>query len=96
MFCHLDSDRNKKMLIILKGNVNKHSQVLQGVFSGISSTGDPIAGRELFIREHVLPLKDMKWQALALDDVSLDPRIRKYFENPKDNCIKIDNQADLG
>jgi hypothetical protein len=96
IFCDLESGKEKKLRIILKGNVNPESRVLQGIFSGISSTGDPMGGREILIRETELHVDEMRWSSLRINDETIDARIRKYFQFPEGNCIKIDNRADLG
>lgn len=95
LFCELDSGREKKLYIILKGEIGNRPDVLQGTFAGISSTGDPIAGRELFTRSSDEKFALMKWQAIDADSEILGPRIRSYFSNTAENRIKIDNRADL-
>lgn len=96
LFCSLDSPKGRKMHIILKASVNEYTRVLQGIFSGISSTGDPIGGRELFVRESYLKFDEMKWAELPLPNDPLDHRISAYFSDVHENCIRIDNKADLG
>ncbi len=95
LFCELDSSRDKKIYIVIKSSVSEGSRILQGTFAGISSTGDPIGGRELFLREKDQSFEDMKWEKLPVNSKTLDKRISAYFENAEGNCIKIDNRSDL-
>lgn len=96
LFCTLDSGKGKKLNIILKANVSEHARVLQGIFSGVSSTGEPIGGRELFVRETQLKFDEMKWAELPLPNDPLDHRISAYFSDVYRNCIRTDTKADLG
>lgn len=96
IFCELNSEKEKKLYIVLKGSINTNCQMLQGIFTGISSTGDPIGGRELFMRETGLAFKDMKWSKLSVNENALDAKVKTYFEHAEGNVIKINNQIDLG
>jgi hypothetical protein len=95
LFCELDSGKDKKLYIVIRGNTNEQVKVLQGTFAGMSSTSDPIGGRELFIREHELDFAEMKWNKLPVDNNKLDHSINKYFSQAEGNCLKIDNRIDL-
>lgn len=53
LYCNLDGGNEKKLNLIFKLGSVKHPDVLQGVFSGVSSGGDPIAGREVLIRKEI-------------------------------------------
>lgn len=95
-FCELDSGKTKKLYLVIKCSVNEKVKVLQGTFAGISSTGDPIGGRELLMKEDKLSFEDMKWQQLSIGGKDLDPRVAHYFRQYESNAVKIDNQIDLG
>lgn len=85
----LISDQKKALSIILKLGNSTHIKLLKGVFSGISSGGDPIAGREVFLREENLPFKKMVWEKLAINSEEIDSRISGYFQSYEKNCIKV-------
>ena len=63
--------------------------MLQGVFCGISSAGDPISGREILLREDHLDYEEMQWEQVRLDNPQTAPCIREYFKSSHQNCIKI-------
>lgn len=94
LFCTLHSEGDKILNLIFKSGNSPAPKLLQGVFTGISSAGDPIAGRELLVKENLRDWKDMKWhkEKLQASD-KLDPRIIKYFSNPLHNCLKINKAA---
>lgn len=89
LFCTLDSEQAKKLFIVFKAGTVKNTLLMQGVFTGISSAGDPIAGRELLVREGKLSFEEMSWQKLTTDDAQTDTRICSYFKEYEGNCIKI-------
>lgn len=86
---YLDSGNGKKLALVFKLGNAPYFELLQGVFSGISSPGDPISGRELLLRETDLAFDDMHWEELLLTDGTTDSRIRNYFSDYGQNCIKI-------
>lgn len=91
----LDSGEGKKLGLVFKiGNTSM--KVLQGVFCGISSAGEPIAGREILVRETDLSYEEMKWELLSLNDPTVDERIRTYFSEHTQNCIKIRGVSSFG
>lgn len=89
LFCTLESGKDKSIQLVMKAGAASDPLLLKGVFSGISTAGDPIAGRKLLLREHDLPFGQMHWKKLPLDDTGLDPRIDRYFSHYEKNCIKI-------
>ncbi len=86
---YLDSGNGKKLAVVFKLGNTPVFELLQGVFSGISSAGDPISGREILVRETELTFEDMHWKQLPLADETTEPRIRNYFSVYGQNCIKI-------
>jgi hypothetical protein len=80
LFCDLSSKEDKIFYMIMKIGTNTHVRLLQGTFAGISSSGDPIAGRELFLKEEDKELKfdQMHWERLPLNTM-------KY----QGNCLKV-------
>jgi hypothetical protein len=94
LFCELHSGKTKSFYLVMKVGVNEKVQVLQGIFAGISSAGDPIGGREVFIKEENLQdFEAMNWQKLALTDKSLQPEVKTYFGQYEGNCLKIKNAS---
>jgi hypothetical protein len=93
LFCELRAGNNKKLYIVMKGSTNEKFSVLQGTFSGISSASRPIGGKEVFIREDKLKFEDMKWEKTEIDKNGYDPRINRYFWDPKESCIKIEKMS---
>lgn len=89
IFCELDTGRDKKLYIVMKVGTSESPLLLQGTFAGISSAGDPIAGRELFVREEKLSFEEMKWEKLPVGANNLDARINQYFGTYEGNCLKI-------
>lgn len=86
--CSLDSINGKTLALVFKLGNSSSFQLLQGVFCGISSAGDPISGREILLREEELSYEEMKWEQLSLKDEKTDPRILSYFSSYTQNCIK--------
>jgi hypothetical protein len=89
IFCELDTGKDKKLYVVMKVGTSEHPLLLQGTFAGISSAGDPIAGRELFVREEKLSFEEMKWEKLPVGENNLDVRINDYFGKYEGNCLKI-------
>jgi hypothetical protein len=89
---HLQSGQNKNIHIVLKAGHSTEPQVLQGVFSGVSTAGDPIAGREIFIRQKLSYDKLTTERASIKDLIGSKSReselIGKYFKNKEYNILK--------
>ncbi|MEO5644261.1 MAG: hypothetical protein ABIQ40_04790 [Bacteroidia bacterium] len=51
VYCLLESKEDKNLHLVFKFGSATKPDVLQGVFSGMSAAGDPIAGREILIRQ---------------------------------------------
>lgn len=98
MYCLLESGEDKNLHLVFKFGSSRDPQVLQGVFSGMSSDGDPIAGREVLVRENELRLRDMKNERLPIHDFlkSKDPGKRAlgtYFREKENNTLKIQRSS---
>lgn len=93
VFAYLESGEHKALSIVLKVGISINPQVLQGVFSGISSNGDPICGREIFVRQTEKDFEKLHWKKILMEDVlqtrEIDRRIIDYFMDQRENCIKI-------
>lgn len=87
----LDSSKGKKLGLVFRLCNSVQIDLLQGVFSGMSSAGEPIAGKELLVRETELHFKEMKWSKHKPNDVSIHANIRKYFSDKVSSVIKVQN-----
>lgn len=85
----LVSGTDKKIGLMFRLGNTRNMEVLQGVFCGISSSGDPIAGRELLVREKHREYSMMQWSRHTLHDEEIDHNIRKYFADHALNCLKV-------
>lgn len=89
LYCFLESDRSKNLHIVLKVGVSINPEVLQGVFSGISSAGDPIAGREVFIRqEQKFDLMKPRKFRIADAESKEEKAVAAYFNKKEKNILK--------
>lgn len=93
LFCLLESGQDKNIHLVLKIGLAKKPNVLQGVFSGLSSGGDPIAGREVFVRQHGTEFDKLKHKKLKISELinSKDEEekvIGEYFSDKQLNILK--------
>ena len=92
LFCLLESGEDKNIHLVLRIGLAKKPNVLQGVFSGISSGGDPIAGREVLIRNdsafEKLKHRKMKISDLLISGNEEEKLIGEYFSAKQQNIIK--------
>lgn len=89
LFIYLVSGAEKQMGLVFKLGATTTINLLQGTYSGMSSAGYPIAGREILVREHSLEYHSMSWNELALSSEQLDDRLRTYFFDSNKNSIAI-------
>lgn len=92
IYCLLESKQDKNLHLVFKYGFASTPNVLQGVFSGMSTAGDPIAGREVLIRQKV------KYNVLENHRRSIDEMINSrleeeniigmYFKDPLQNILK--------
>jgi hypothetical protein len=85
----IESEKEKRIGLVFKLGSSQEIELLQGVFCGASSSGDPIAGREILVRAHDISYDEMAWSKHPLYEDELHEKIRKYFMDPGKNCIKI-------
>lgn len=90
-------DNNKKILLLsFYVSLTENPMVLQGTFSGISSKGFPIAGRELLVRPTLLPNIEVP-QAFSLKGEKSEktwemlPTALKNVFHDFDKCYMITN-----
>lgn len=94
LLCLLEAGEEKELHLSFKMGVARHPRVLKGTFSGISTGGDPVAGREILVREESLKFEDMKNRKVSLEQARqnpgmLDPRIAHFFKDYEGNYIKV-------
>ncbi|HEY1045236.1 MAG TPA: hypothetical protein VGF79_02280 [Bacteroidia bacterium] len=87
----LDSSKGKKLGLVFRLSNSLKIELLQGVFCGMSSAGEPIAGKELLVREKELTFREMKWAKLKPNDESLHENIRRHFSIKESSVIKVQN-----
>ena len=51
LFCQLRSEKVKRLYMIFKTGLSIRPRVLQGVFCGLSTSGEPIDGREVIVKQ---------------------------------------------
>lgn len=88
----LTTDTGKAIHIIFYVGVSKKARVLQGIFSGVSSASDPIAGREILVRaDEDFTLIQNERLSIASLLKSKDPALKavgKYFNTKPGNMLK--------
>lgn len=90
---------DKSIHLIFKLGLSQNPQVLQGVFSGVSTSESPIAGREILVRQPESELSALTNKKLYLDDpeeTELHPNIKHYFQHYPGNYIKINKVGTFG
>lgn len=90
LFATLVSEQNKEIHFVFKIGVAIEPALLQGVFSGVSTSGDPIAGREVLMREAGSSFEAAKARVIKMNtpQEEIDPRIIQYFSKYEGNCIR--------
>jgi hypothetical protein len=91
LFIYLVSGAEKQLGLVFKIGVTKTINLLQGTFSGMSSAGYPIAGREVLIRETFFDYQSMEWSEVDIQCNELDQRLKAFFSEIKENCIAVKN-----
>ncbi len=94
-------DGVKQMHLAFKVGVARYPKILLGVFSGVSSGGEPIAGREMLYRtdEGFNEMKNLKISLNAAtpeNSVHFPKKVINYFSDLKENYIKISNVRSFG
>ena len=92
LYCLLKSGKGKNIYLVFKAGLSQQPNVLQGVFSGLSSGGDPIAGREVLVRQHAefSELKNKKLSIAAMLNSENDEErlIARYFSKQEKNILR--------
>jgi len=92
VYCLLESKQDKNLHLVFNVGHSKKPNVLQGVFSGMSTAGDPIAGREVLVRrkEKIFELKNFRRSIpeMLKSKLEEDKIIGMYFKEPAQNILK--------
>lgn len=87
----LESNSGKKLQLVFRTGIN-HPKLLQGVFSGVSSAGIPIAGREILVRTTEpfdrLSNKKMPLRELQHATDELQQLIGYYFRDKNETILR--------
>jgi hypothetical protein len=94
LFAFLQTEDAKELHLIFKIGVVSDPEVLQGVFSGISSNSEPIAGREVLVRLVDKSFEDLKNQRISIEDAAESPEkmmrlLAKSFKDYEKNSLKV-------
>lgn len=65
--CLLESNQHKNIHLLFKAGLSNTPGVLQGVFSAISNGGEPVAGREILVRQQGSEFSKMKHARLPIE-----------------------------
>ena len=94
LFCTMKSEKSKKSFHhVYKVGKSEFPKVLMGLFTGVSSANDPIAGRCVLIRQKE-PFDRLQNQQLSIDEM-VDSQNRayknlaRYFKTYEDNILRI-------
>ena len=94
LFCAMKSEASKKSFHhVYKIGKSESPKVLLGLFTGVSSANDPIAGRCVLIRQKAL-FHNLQNQQLSIDEIvnSHNPEHKKlasYFKTYENNNLQI-------
>ena len=99
IYCHLLSGEDKNIHLVFRSSLSPNPWVLQGVFSGISSAGDPICGREILIKTNKT-YEEMTNERIAIKEFKKGGRdemiIAKYFFLKDENIMKAGKSSTFG
>ncbi len=92
LYSLLESSSGKKLQLVFRSSEINKPNMLQGVFAGVSAAAEPIAGRELLIRQDV-PFDELTNAKIPVDDLleSKDiamRRIGNYFSEAASTILK--------
>lgn len=100
LFCHFNNENGKQFHHVYKIGNRKFPDVLQGVFSGISTSNEPIAGRTLLVKTEGVfdEIKNEKFtiKELLISEEESNQAIGTYLESFTDNNIAINRVISYG
>ncbi len=93
LFTTFKAQNQKQFQHIYKIGNSKHPKLMQGIFSGISSSNDPIGGRTILLRSD-LGFNQLKNEQLSIDQMisSEDSSLKKmgeYFKDFHQNNLRL-------
>jgi hypothetical protein len=92
IYCLLESNQHKNLHLVLNYGFAKTPRVFQGVFSGMSTAGDPIAGREVLIwqEEKLNALKNYRRpiSEMLKSKSQEEKAIGMYFKEKRQSILK--------
>ncbi len=91
--CLLDGREkdDRQIYMVMKLGVAAKPTVLLGIFAGMSNSGMPIGGREVWVREQEdVSFEELNHQVVNMEDsnVEIDENILFYFKKKNKNCWK--------
>lgn len=92
--CMMESEGDKALHLVFQVGNAQEPDVLQGVFSGMSAAGDPIAGREILIRaksnEKFQAMENLRRPISAMIESKNEEEkaVGMYFKKPEHNILK--------
>lgn len=94
LFAFLESEDAKELHLVFKIGIAMKPEVLQGVFSGISSGGDPIAGKEVLIRVNDKTFEELRNERISIKEAeassnTLMRSLANAFKRYEGNSLKI-------
>lgn len=101
IYCLLESGETKNLHLVLKTGLESRPNVLQGVFSGVSTGNDPIAGREVLVRQQaVSAFKDLSHDRVAIEKLlqygnEESKIIAQYFSSAEENILKAGRSSNF-
>ena len=100
LFVLLASPENKSFYHIYKIGTRRNPQVIQGIFSGVSTAFDPIGGRVVLLKVNE-GLTNLKNKALTIRELSKSPllenkKLAAYFKDYSKNNLSINKIISFG
>lgn len=90
----VSEDKVKALHLAFKVGVAKQPEVLLGVFSGVSSSGVPIAGKEILLRSNAVfeEIKNTRIK-IASKDLRIPSSVFEYFSDFEKCYFKVTNTS---
>lgn len=100
LFCQFSNENGKQFHHVYKIGNRKSPKVLQGVFSGVSTSNEPIAGRTVLIKteDDLDKIENSKFsiEKLIHSKEDLDQAIGTYFKSFDDNNLALNRVITYG
>lgn len=100
LFASLDSEMDKQFHHVYRIGESLSPKVLQGMFSGVSNSFEPIAGRAVLVRvdkdDDALENTELKVSDLKGSSELLERRLGQYFEKYDDNNLALNRVYTFG